>query len=189
MQDRSPAVRGVASVLALCGAGVAFSATFTPWFLVAWNTGGADLTLDPTSLNLYRLNSWFPSAWNSLASALILSGVAMLVVSAVALLLPARFAKVSNRAPVSLLLGVVLVTGGCLTVERPDLLGWNPFLGVPAFVSSITPVTTRGAGLWMSFLAVVLGAAALLVLEVAPRYTHWHSTSSYLNGRTAAVDM
>jgi hypothetical protein len=185
MQDRSPAVRGVASLLALCGAGVAFSATFAPWFNVAWNTGGADVTLSPASFSLYRLNSPFPPAWNSVALALILSGVAMLVVSAVAI--PLRFSKVSGWAPVSLLLGVILVPVGSLTVQRPELLGWTPFQGLPGFVSSVTPISTRGAGLWMSLLGVALGVAALLVLEVAPRHSHRHSASWYPKERTAAV--
>jgi hypothetical protein len=187
MQHRSPAVRCVAALLALCAAGVAFSATFATWFTVAWNTGGSGVFLDPARFNLYRLSSPFPPEWNSVVLALILSGVAVLVASAVAILLPARLAKVSKSAPVGVLLGVILLTVGSLTIQRPDLLGWNPFWAIPAFVPSVTPVITQAVGSWMSLLGAALGVAALVVLEVAPCQSHRPSAISYANEGTAAI--
>lgn len=165
MECRSATVRGIASLLALCGAAIVGAATLGTWYYVSWSTGGVDITFH-TNFDLYQLMSRPPSS-NSVSGALVFAGLALMVVSAIAELLPNRAATIFSI--IGLLVAVALITLGSLTVGHPQYVG--PFGANGNFA-------IRGVGLRMALLGAALGLVSLLVFQLAPHASRQRTTLS-----------
>lgn len=178
MQHRSATVRGIASLMALFGAVVVGAATFSTWYFVPWDTGGADVTFH-TNFNLYQLMARPPTS-NSVSGALVLAGLALLAICAVMMLLPDRVANVRSISSVGMLLAVALVITGSLTVTRPHYVG--------AFGAN-GRFAIAGGGLHESLLGAVIGLAGLLVYVFARRPGRSHTALPRSNESPAPVTM